>query len=109
MAANDPYLPDPVEVSDGETATFDGTEGETNTAIISGAMAEFDAIITIEAWDGTTWQEVTQLTDAEGDATFSGAWHTQFNRVYASEDARRLVIENVDSEDGWCAVEGDER
>ena len=109
MAQNDPFLPDPVEVASSENATFDGTDAETDVAIISGAMATFDAEVFIDAWDGTEWQEVTQLADAEGNATFSGSWHTQFNRVYAGTERRRFRIENVDTESGFCAVEGDER
>ena len=81
MAQNDPFLPDPVDVAESANATFDGTE----------------------------WQEVTQLADADGNATFSGAWHTQFNRVYVGTDRRRVRIENVSEESGFCAVEGDER
>ena len=109
MAQNDPYLPDPVDVADSANATFDGTDAETDVAIVSGAMATFDAEVFIDAWDGTEWQEVTQLADAEGNATFSGPWHTQFNRVYAGTERRRFRIENVDTDSGFCAVEGDER
>ena len=109
MAQNDPYLPDPVDVADGANATFDGTDAETDVAIVSGAMATFDAEVFIDAWDGTEWQEVTQLADANGDATFSANWHTQFNRVYVGTDRRRVRIENVSGASGWCAVEGDER
>jgi len=109
MAQNDPYLPDPVDVADASNATFDGSDSETNAAIISGAMAKFDATVFIDAWDGTTWQEVTQLSDANGNATFSADWHTQFNRVYVAVDERRLRIENGSGASGWCAVDGDER
>ena len=109
MAQNDPYLPDPVDVADESNATFDGTDADTDVAIVSGAMATFDAEVFIDAWDGTEWQEVTQLADADGNATFSGAWHTQFNRVYVGTDRRRVRIENVSDSSGFCAVEGDER
>ena len=109
MAQNDPFLPDPVDVASSANATFDGTDAETDVAIISGAMATFDAEIFIDAWDGTEWQEVTQLADANDNATFSANWHTQFNRVYAGTNRRRVRIENVDTESGFCAVEGDER
>ena len=109
MAQNDPYLPDPVDVASSANATFDGTDAETDVAIISGAMATFDATVHIDAWDGTEWQEVTHLSDAGGNATFSGSWHTQFNRVYAGTDRRRVRIENVSDSSGFCAVEGDER
>ena len=109
MAQNDPYLPDPVDVAASENATFDGTDAETDVAIVSGAMATFDAEVYIDAWDGTEWQEVTQLADADGNETFSGSWHTQFNRVYAGTDRRRVRIENVSDSSGFCAVEGDER
>ena len=109
MAQNDPFLPDPVDVASSANATFDGSDAETDVAIISGAMATFDAEVFIDAWDGTEWQEVTQLADAEGNVTFSGSWHTQFNRVYAGTERRRFRIENVDTDSGFCAVEGDER
>ena len=87
----------------------DATDAGTNVAIVSGAMATFDAELYIDAWDGSTWQEVTQLSDDSGNATFSADWHTQFNRIYIGVDERRLRIENVDSSAGWTAVEGDER
>ena len=109
MAQNDPFLPDPVDVADAANATFDGTDAATDVAIVSGAMATFDAEVFIDAWDGTEWQEVTQLADADGNATFSASWHTQFNRVYVGADRRRVRIENVSDASGWCAVEGDER
>ena len=109
MAQNDPYLPDPVDVADGANATFDGTDAETDVAIVSGAMATFDAEIYIEAYDGDVWQTVTQLADADGDTTFSENWHTQFNRVYLSTNDRRVRVENVGDSDGYVAVEGDER
>lgn len=109
MALNDPYLPDPVNVSNGANTTFDATDAATDVAILSGAMATFDAQVFIDAWDGTTWQQVTQLTDANGNATFSAGWHTQFNRIYLGVDERRIRIENVDGTSGWTAVEGDER
>ena len=109
MAQNDPFLPDPVDVASSANATFDGSDAETDVAIISGAMATFDAEVFIDAWDGTEWQEVTQLADAEGNATFTANWHTQFNRVYAGTERRRFRIENVGDSSGFCAVEGDER
>lgn len=109
MAQNDPYLPATVNVTSGGNTTFDGTASATDTAIMSGAMATFDAQIFIEAFDGTAWQTVTQLSDANGNATFAANWHTQFNRVYLSTNDRRVRIENVDSVSGYVAIEGDER
>ncbi len=113
MAANDPYLPSPVNVdaSGGAnpTANFDGTDSSTSAAIISGAMGTVDCTVFIDAWDGSSWQEVTQLTDANGNTTFSGSWHTQFNRVYVATSDRRLRIENQEGSAGWVAVDGDER
>ena len=109
MARNDPYLPAPVNVADGSNATFDGSASSTDAAFISGAMGKFDATVYIDAWDGSTWQEVTQLTDASGNKTFSADWHTQFNRVYVAVDDRRLRIENGSGASGWAAVDGDER
>ena len=109
ISPNDPFLPDPVNVAAGANATFDGTDAETDVAVISGAMATFDAEVHIDAWDGTEWQEVTQLADAEGNATFTANWHTQLNRLFAGTNRRRVRIENVGSASGFCAVEGDER
>ena len=109
MARNDPYLPTTANVTAGSNTTFDGSASSTDTAIMSGAMATFDAEIYIEAYDGDVWQTVTQLADADGDTTFSENWHTQFNRVYLSTNDRRVRVENVGDSDGYVAVEGDER
>jgi hypothetical protein len=109
MAANDPYIPDPVQVSNGASTTFDGTASETDTAIVSTLSGNFDAQIFLEAWDGNAWQEVAQFAAADGNNTFSADWNTQFNRQYVEVDGRRIRIDNVDSASGWVAVEGDER
>lgn len=113
MARNDPYLPSPqsVDASGGTdpTAIFDGSASSTGSAIVSGAMANIDATVFIEAFDGTAWQQVTQLSDANGNSTFSGSWHSQFNRVYVSTNDRRIRIENQDTVSGWVALDGDER
>jgi hypothetical protein len=109
MALNDPYLPDPVNVSSGGNTTFDGSTAGTNTAYVLSLSGNFDAEIYLEAWDGSAWQEVTQLTDDAGNTTLSAGWHTQYNKIPVSTNARRIRIENVDTSSGWVAVEGDER
>lgn len=114
MAANDPYTPDPVELdtSGGATTTtnFDGSGSSTNAAIVTGLMGTLDCEVYLEAWDGSSWQVVAQLTDDQGNTTFSADWHSQFNRLVVATDARRIRIDSVDSSSGgWVAVEGDER
>lgn len=109
MAQNDPYAPNAVSVPSSGSTTFDGSDGETNAAIVSGMMGSFDAEVYLEAHDGGSWQEVAQLTDANDNTTFSATWHTQFNRLLVSSGARRIRIDNVDSASGYVAVDGDER
>lgn len=114
MAREDAYL-NAEEVTNGNNATFEGSAGETNTAVISGAMGTFDATVFVDHYDGTAWKQVTQLTDDSGNTTFTADWHTQFNRIYVTgtgtpaDGDRRLRIENGSGSSGWCAVEGDER
>ena len=110
MAQNDPYLPDFATVADGGSVTFDGSASSTGTAIINEVYGDFDAQIFIEASNdgGTSWTQVTQLTDANGNTTFTGSFHTQFNRVYVDSGKRRLRIDDA-ATGGEVAVTGDER
>jgi len=110
MAQNDPYLPDFATVADGGSVTFDGSASSTGTAIINEVYGDFDVQIFIEASNdgGTSWTQVTQLTDASGNTTFTGSFHTQFNRVYVSSGKRRLRIDDA-ATGGEVAVTGDER
>ena len=111
MAQNDPFTPDHSTVADGANTTFDGSSGETNAAIISGLYGNFNAEIYLEDSDdgGTSWTQITQFTDDEGDLTFADNWATQFNRLMVKQNERRIRIENVDSESGEVTVDGDER
>lgn len=92
-------------------AYFDGSSGGTGAAIISGIYANFDAELYIESSSdsGSTWSRVTQLTDDNGNVTFSADWHSQFNRVMINSGSRRISIENVDTLEGLTAIDGDER
>ena len=110
MAQNDPYLPDFATVADGGSVTFDGSASSTGTAIINEVYGDFDVQISIEASNdgGTSWTQVTQLTDANGNTTFTGSFHTQFNRVYVDSGKRRLRIDDA-ATGGEVAVTGDER
>lgn len=109
MARGDPYLPSPQNPADTADATFDGSGSATNSAIINSIAATFDATVFYEAYDGANWQQVAQLTDANGNTTFSGEWHTQFNRLYVSTNDRRVRITNLSGAAGWISAEGEER
>lgn len=110
MAQNDPYLPDFAAVADGGSTTFDGSASSTNQAIINEVAGNFDVQIFIEESNdgGTSWTQITQLTDASGNATFTGSFHTQFNRVYVAVGERRLRIDDA-ATGGEVSVTGDER
>jgi len=109
MAANDAYLPDHVTLSGG-TATFDGSAGATGAAAINEAMGGTDAEVYVEGSTdgGSTWTEIAQLSDSEGNTTFASDWHSQFNRIMVESGKRRLKISDVGS-GGEVAVSGDER
>lgn len=109
MARNDPYLPDYVTLSGG-SAYFDGSASSTNTAIINEVTGKTDAKLFIEESNdgGTSWTEVTTLTDGNGNVTFSSDFHTQINRIYVSVGKRRLRIDDAGS-GGVVSVTGDER
>ena len=120
MAQNDPYLPDFATVADGGSVTFDGSASSTGTAIINEVYGDFDGAESFPEWydrqifieasndGGTSWTQVTQLTDANGNTTFTGSFHTQFNRVYVDSGKRRLRIDDA-ATGGEVAVTGDER
>jgi hypothetical protein len=110
MAQNDPYLPDFATVADGGSTTFDGSGSSTNAAIVNEVAGNFDAQIFIEESNdgGTSWTEITQLADANGNTIFSGNWHTQFNRVYIATGERRLRIDDAGT-GGEVSITGDER
>jgi hypothetical protein len=110
MAQNDPYLPDFQTVADGGSVTFDGSASSTGTAIINEIAGNFDVQIFIEESNdgGTNWTQVTQLQDANGNNTFSGSFHSQYNRVYVSSGERRLRIDDA-ATGGEVSVTGDER
>jgi len=109
MARNDPYLPAPANPASSTSVTFDGSTSSTGTAIVSGLAGNFDAEIYLEAYDGSSWQEVSQLETDTGTLTFGADWSTQFNRLMVSQNDRRIRIDNVDSTSGWVAIDGDER
>lgn len=111
MARNDPFTPDHVSVASDGSTTFDGSSGGTGSAIISGIYANFDAEVYIESSNdgGTSWSQVTQLSDDNDNLTFTASWHSQFNRVMISSGNRRVRIDNVDSASGLVAIDGDER
>jgi hypothetical protein len=106
----DIYGPDFVSVTNGNSITFDGSASSTNKALITSLSAGFDAQIFIERSNdnGSTWQECSQLTDANGNDTFSADWHSQGNRILVSSGLRRIRIDNVDSASDVTEVIGDE-
>lgn len=110
MARNDPYLPDFATVADGGSTTFDGSASSTGTAIVNEIAGDFDAEIYIEESNdgGTSWTQIAQLRTEQGKAVFDGPWHTQFNRLYVSSGARRLLVSDAGA-GGVVSVTGDER
>lgn len=110
MAANDPYLPDFATVADGGSTTFDGSDSSTGAAIVNEIAGNFDVSIFIEESNdsGSSWTQITQLTDANGNTVFTGDFHTQFNRVYVATGERRLRIDDAGT-GGNVSVTGDER
>jgi hypothetical protein len=109
MARGDPYKPDYVTLSGGNT-TFDGSDSGTNAAVILELQGVTDAQITIEESNdgGTNWTQVTQLSDANGNATFNAEWHSQFNRILVIQNKRRVKITDVGT-GGDVSVAGEER
>lgn len=110
MAQNDPYLPDYATVAASGSTTFDGSDSSTNQAIINEISGNFDATLYIEESNdgGSTWTQITQLSDANGNNTFGASWHTQYNRIYVASGERRLRVDDEGS-GGEVSVTGDER
>lgn len=113
MARGDPYNPDYQNVADGGSATFDGSASATSASIVSEVAGDTDAEIYIEESNdgGTSWTQLTQLTDDGGNTTFTGPFHSQFNRVMVEAGKRRIRIDNVDGggNSGNYSVSGDEK
>jgi len=110
MARNDPYLPDFQTVADNGSVTFDGSASATRSAIVNEVAGNFDYKRFVEESNdgGTTFQEVTQLADGNGNTIFSADFHSQFNRIYVSAGERRLRIDDA-ATGGVISVTGDER
>ena len=104
------YAPDYKNPASGSSVYFDGSGSSTGKALITSISGDFDAEIYIERSNdgGSTWQQTTQLTDANGNTTFSAGWHTQGNREILSTGVRRLRIKNVDGSSGYVEAIGDE-
>lgn len=111
MARNDPFNPDFVTLSDTGTATFDGSASNTSAAIVSEIAGNGDAELRIQESNdsGSSWTTITQLKDSDGNATFTGNWHSQFNRVLLESGVRRLEVKNVSGGSADYSVSGDER
>lgn len=111
MARNDPYNPDFASLADTGTAVFDGSASATDAAIISEVAGNGDAELRVQESNdgGSNWQTIAQLTDADGNTTFTGDFHSQFNRVLVESGVRRLQITNVDGATAVYSVSGDQR
>lgn len=111
-----PYVPDHVTLDEqggaNDSVTFDGSESDTDAAIISNFYGKVDCVIFVDASDdgGSTWEEVSQLEDDDGNPVFEADYHSQYNRVMVAVGKRRVRIENADSQNtGAVAVDGDQR
>jgi hypothetical protein len=111
MARNDPYLPDFATVSAGGSVVFDGSQSGTGEALVNEVAGNFDVNITIEESNngGSSFTEVTQLSTGNGNLVFSGPFHSQFNRIYVSQNERRIRIADASGTGGEVSVTGDER
>jgi hypothetical protein len=115
MAQNDPYTTATFGLAASGTTVFDGSDSSTGAAIVSGLAGNGDAEIRLQSYDGTAWVTTTQLADANGNATFSGLWHTQFNRVMVNGGGtpttgdQRIQVTNVSGGAIDVAADGDER
>jgi len=111
MARNDPYNPDFASLADQGTAVFDGSASATGAAIISEVAGNGDAELRIQESNdgGSNWQTIAQLTDSSGNTTFTGDFHSQFNRVLVESGVRRLQITNVNGATAVFSVSGDQR
>jgi hypothetical protein len=110
MARNDPYLPDFQTVADNGSVTFDGSASATGSAIVNEVAGNFDCEIFIEESNdgGTSFEEVTQLLNDNGNTVFQADLHSQFNRIYVSQGERRLRIDDA-ATGGIISITGDER
>jgi len=111
MARNDPYNPDFASLADQGTAVFDGSASATDAAVISEVAGNGDAELRVQESNdgGTNWQTIAQLTDSSGNTTFTGDFHSQFNRVLVESGVRRLQITNVNGATAVFSVSGDQR
>lgn len=115
MARNDPYTSATFGLADSGTTTFDGSDASTGAAIVSGLAGNGDAEIRLQSYDGTSWVTTTVLADGSGSTTFSGNWHTQFNRVMVngggspSTGDQRIEVTNVSGGAIDVSADGDER
>lgn len=111
MARNDPYNPDYESLADEDTAVFDGSASATDAAVISEVAGNGDAELRIQESNdgGENWQTIAQLTNSSGETTFTGDFHSQFNRVLVESGVRRLQITNVNEATAVYSVSGDER
>jgi hypothetical protein len=111
MARNDPYLPDFATVSGGGSVVFDGSQSGTGEAIINEVAGNFDVNISIEESNngGSSFTEVTKLATENGNLVFAADFHSQFNRIYVSQNERRLRISDATGTGGEVSVTGDER
>lgn len=104
------YTPDYADIGASATATFDGSASSTGDADISSLAGNGDAEIRIEASNdgGSTWTTITLLENASGGTTFSGSWHTQFNKLPVSTNTRRVKITNTSGGQAQYSVAGNE-
>lgn len=115
MAQNDPYTSAAFGVADTNTAVFDGSDSDTGAAIVSGLAGNGDAEIRLQSYNGSTWETVTQLADDSGSTTFSGNWHTMFNRLMVNSGAspttgdQRIEVTNISGGAIDVSADGDER
>lgn len=117
MAQNDPYTAAVFSLPITAENNFDGSESSTGAAIVSGIAGSGDAQIRLESYDSSLggYQKTAQLSDADGNTTFSGDWHTQFNRIMIngggspSDGDQQIVVTNVSGANINVGVDGDER
>lgn len=102
------YTPSPVSVASSGSTTFDGSTSSTGEAVVTSVVSAVDAEIYYEAFDGSTWQEITPIPDDAGNVTQTGPFHSQGNRLLVVSGQRRIRIDNVDSASGYVAIDGDE-
>jgi len=115
MARNDPFTTAAFDVANSGTFVVDGSGSSTGAAIVSGIGGNADASIELQAYDGSAWVRVAELSDASGNTPFTADWHTQFNRVLVNGGGsptsgdQRLEVTNVSGGLGDFSADGDER